>query len=113
MAAPRRAHARAGRTEEAPPPFRERLKALRLVPRFLAMVWRTRPAYSVGIVVCRVISAFGPVALLWVGKLIVDGVVANIGSPAPDWRRLYGLVAIELGIVVVMEALKRASSLLE
>ena len=87
--------------------------ALRLVPRFLGMVWRTRPSHGVGIVVCRVLSAFGPVALLWVGKLIVDGVVANTRAVNPDLRHLFGLVALELAIVVVMEALRRVTTLLE
>ncbi len=89
------------------------MQALRLVPRFLAMVWRTRPSHAIGIFACRVVSAFGPVALLWVGKLIVDGVVASMGSAAPDWRRLFGLVALELGVVVALEGLRRVTTLLE
>ena len=118
MATPRPSRARGLRTQrsrsdQAPPAFRERMNALRLVPRFLAMVLRTRPSHAIGIVVCRVISAFGPVALLWVGKLIVDGVVASMGSPAPDWRRLFGLVALELAIVVALEGLRRVTTLLE
>ena len=109
-----RSRTRSGhRTGEPLPPLRERLQALRLVPRFLAMVWRTRPSYGVGILVCRVISAFGPVALLWVGKLIIDEVVISVGSPAPAWSRLFGLVALELGIAVALEALRRATTLLE
>jgi ATP-binding cassette, subfamily B, bacterial len=90
MATPRRAHARASGSEEPAPSFQERLQALRLVPPFFRMVWRTRPSHALGIVVCRVLSAFGPVALLWVGKLIVDGVVPSIGAPTPDWRRSSG-----------------------
>src|SRR5688572_16870979 len=101
------------RTGAPLPPFRERMQALRLVPRFLAMVWRTRPSHALGILVCRVLAAFGPVALLWVGKLIVDGIVANTGAPEPQWRPLLELVALELGIVVAMEALRRTASLLE
>ena len=95
------------------PPLRERLHALRLVPRFLFMVWRTNPLYGGGIVAVRVLAAFGPVAMLWVGKLIVDGVVENVGSPVPDWSALMGLVGIELAIALVMEGLGRAASLLE
>ena len=107
-------HARGSARRQAPlPPFRERVQTLRLVPRFLVMVWRARPSHGIGIVVCRGISAFGPVALLWVGKLIVDGVVESMGSPDPDWRRLFGLVALEFGIVVVLEGLRRTTALLE
>jgi ATP-binding cassette subfamily B protein len=106
------AHRRAKR-DESLPPLRERLGALRLVPRFLAMVWRTKPAYAVTILVVRGVSAFGPLALLWVGKLIVDGVLANIGAAEPEWRYLLGLVALELGIAVALDALARVSSVFE
>jgi ATP-binding cassette subfamily B protein len=98
---------------EALPPLRERLHAMRLVPRFLGMVWRTNPVYGAGIVVVRALAAFGPVAMLWVGKLIVDGVVENVGAAAPDWSRLLGLVGIELAIALGMDALGRVASLLE
>jgi len=100
-------------SDEALPPLGERLRALRLVPRFLRMVWRTRPAYGVAIVALRVLASLGPLALLWIGKLIIDGVLANIGAPDPDWNTLLGLVALELAIAVVLDALGRASSLLE
>jgi ATP-binding cassette subfamily B protein len=89
------------------------VRALRLVPRFLAMVWRTKPSYGAGIVVVRVLASLGPVALLWVGKLIIDGVIANVGSADPDWRYLFGLVALELVIALLLELLGRAASLLE
>jgi len=83
------------------------------VPRFLAMVWRTKPAYGVGIVVVRVLASLGPVAMLWVGKLIVDGVIENVGAAEPEWSYLFGLVALEFAIAVVLELLGRAASLLE
>ena len=95
------------------PPFRERVQALRLVPRFLAMVWSTKPSYGAGILVFRVMGAFGPLAMLWIAKLIIDGVVANIGSADPDWRGLFTLVALELALALVLETMRRATSLLE
>ncbi|MGH9261046.1 MAG: ATP-binding cassette domain-containing protein, partial [Acidimicrobiales bacterium] len=58
-----------------------------------------------------------PVAVLWVGKLIIDEVIAGMGvwrAGGPvDWWRLGVLVGLELGIAVVGEALARLSSLLE
>jgi ATP-binding cassette, subfamily B, bacterial len=81
------------------------------------MVWETEPRYVVGILVLRVARALIPLAVLWVGKLIVDEVVraigvAGIGAPAP-WLRLAELLALELGIALVGEALSRLSALLE
>ena len=77
------------------------------------MVWATKPSYGMGIVVLRAINAFAPLAMLWVGKLIIDGVVANIGAPAPDWDYLARLVALELAIALASDVLGRLTSLLE
>jgi ATP-binding cassette subfamily B protein len=56
-------------------------------------------------------------AVLWVGKLIIDGVVAAIAAAqageAIAWLPLARLVALELTIAVAGEALARASALLE
>jgi ATP-binding cassette subfamily B protein len=94
-------------------PFVQRIAALRLAPRFLGMVWRTQPVYGTGAVALRVLSSLGPLALLWAGKLLVDGAIANVGAADPDWGYLAGLVALQLGIAVVMDALARGSALLE
>ena len=81
------------------------------------MVWETEPRYVVGILALRVARALIPLAVLWVGKLIVDEVVlaigvAGAGGPAP-WARLAELLALELGIALVGEGLSRLSALLE
>jgi ATP-binding cassette subfamily B protein len=101
------------RRGEPLPPVRERLKAFRHVPRFLKMVWDTKPAYGAGIVAARVLSAFAPVVMLWIGKLVIDGVVANIRSPAPNWRYLATLILLELAVALVSDLLGRVSALLE
>ena len=94
-----------------PPPadpnvsWRERLQALRHLPKLLRMVWETNPAYVVGILGLRVARSAVPLAVLWVGKLIVDEVVHAIaivqsGGPIP-WTRLALLLGIELAIALV------------
>ena len=105
------------RPGEPPVSWRERLQALRHLPRLLRMVWETEPRYVVAILVLRVARALIPLAVLWVGKLIVDEVVlaigvAGAGGPAP-WLRLGELLALELGIALVGEGLARVSALLE
>jgi ATP-binding cassette subfamily B protein len=105
------------RPGEPPVSWRERLQALRHLPRLLRMVWETESRYVVGILVLRVARAVIPLAVLWVGKLIVDEVVraigvAGTGAPAP-WIRLAELLVLELGIALVGEGLTRASALLE
>ncbi len=95
------------------PTLRHRFGALRLLPRFLSMVWRSQPWYAAAIVVIRFLRAMGPLALLWVGKLIVDTVVSNLGASSPNWERLIHLILLEFAIAVLLEFLSRISSLLE
>ena len=103
------------RQQEKPgerPSFRERLTALRYVPRLLSLVWETHRGFTVAMAVLRLTRAFVPIATLWVGKLIIDGVVEAQRSGA-GWRSVGSLVALELAIVMVGELLARASSLVE
>jgi ATP-binding cassette subfamily B protein len=95
------------------PPLRERLKSLKQLPPFLKMVWATKPSAVAGILVLRVLQSFGPVAMLWVGKLIIDGVVDAVNTQQPDWEYLAGLVVLELGIALAVDVMSRASALLE
>jgi ATP-binding cassette subfamily B protein len=81
------------------------------------MVWQTEPRYVVGILLLRVARSAVPLAVLWIGKLIVDEVVHaitlhNNGGPIP-WTRLGVLIGIELGIALIGEGLSRLSALLE
>ena len=98
-------------------PWRERIRALRHLPRLLRLVWDTEPRYVVGIFTLRIARALVPLGVLWIGKLIVDEVVqavatAGAGGPVP-WMRLAELLAIELAIALVGEGLSRISALLE
>ena len=94
------------------PSFRERLEALRYIPRLLALVWETHRGLTVAMGSLRLVRAFVPIATLWIGKLIIDGVVAT-QQAGGTWRAVANLVAIELAIVIVGELLARASSLVE
>ena len=102
---------------EPRPGWRERLEAVRHVPRLLRLVWTSEPRYVVAILLLRIARSFIPLAVLWIGKLIVDDVVHAIrisGSGAPvDWVRLAELVGIELAIALAGEWLARGSSLFE
>jgi ATP-binding cassette subfamily B protein len=105
------------RGDEPPPTWAQRLEALRHVPPLLRLVFQTHRGYTVAILLLRAVRSFVPLAVLWVGKLIIDGVIAAVaargaGTPV-DWWGLGGLVALELGIAVVGEALARLSSVLE
>src|SRR5918997_1474065 len=107
-----------GRMPAAPDrSWRERLQALKHLPKLLLMVWDTNPGYVVGILLLRIARSLVPLAVLWVGKLIVDEVVHAIGfyeePRAVACARLAQLLALELGIALLGEGLTRVSALLE
>jgi len=116
---PSRSRARRGlKPDEGPPPtWSERLAALKHVPPLIRLVFQTHRGYTAAILALRVIRSFIPVAVLWIGKLIIDGVIAGMAAAhagrTPDWWHLATLVGLELGIAVVGEGLARLSSLLE
>jgi ATP-binding cassette, subfamily B, bacterial len=105
------------RPEDREVSWRERLQALKHLPRLLRLVWETEPRYVVGILVLRVLRSVVPLAVLWVGKLIVDEVVTAVGlvhaGGAIPWTRLGQLLLLELAIALVGEGLSRVSALLE
>ncbi|HVH09864.1 MAG TPA: ABC transporter ATP-binding protein [Gemmatimonadales bacterium] len=113
---PRGGRGRAG-SDGTPPSWAERLQALRYVPPLLRLVYATHRGYTVAILALRAVRSFIPVAVLWIGKLIIDGVIAAVQARSRggvvDWWHLGGLVGLELGIAVGGEGLARLSSLYE
>ena len=100
------------RRAQEPANWSERLAALRYVPALFRLIWRTHRGYATTMIVLRVVRSVVPVATFWVGKLIIDSVIAaraGNGSLTQVWRYL----ALELGIVLTGEILARASSLVE
>ncbi|HVF43925.1 MAG TPA: ABC transporter ATP-binding protein [Pyrinomonadaceae bacterium] len=101
---------RAARPER--PTLRQRVAALRYVPPFVRLVWETHRGYTVSMMALRLLRAFVPVAILWVGKLIIDSVVAARAGEY-DPTRLWRLVALEVALALAGEVLSRASSVVE
>ena len=113
----RAARAAQGASPDAPPTWGERLAALKHVPPLVRLVYQTHRGYTISILLLRAIRSFIPVAVLWIGKLIIDAVIAGVATVRagglPDWWHLGVLIALELGIAVVGGGLARLSSLLE
>ncbi len=102
--------------------LRDRLGALRNLPRLFRLVWRTSPALALATVGLRLARALLPTAALYVGKLIVDAVVAEARLPHPgpavgDWiaagrlTHVALLVLAEAGLGILSDLLGRASAL--
>src|SRR5688500_18075132 len=107
-----------------PRSLRERFGALRNLRPFLRLVWQTSPAITTGTLLLRLVRALLPVATLFVGKLIIDEVVAKAQMPgAPTtlsgWYasglldRLLWLLAAEFALAVLSDVVGRVVSLLD
>ncbi len=97
------------------PSIRDRLGALRTLPPFIALIWRTSPALTLATASLRLVRAVLPIATLFVGKLIIDEVVrrSRLPEPADDLWRLGLLLGAELLLALLADAFGRAVSLLD
>src|SRR5581483_10496170 len=101
-----------GTAGKQPPKLRDRISALRYVPKFVGLIWETSWPLTLWMMILRVARAATPLATMWVAKLIIDAVV-KARQHGPDWQHLWTLVAIEIAIVVTDQAISRASTLVE
>ncbi len=103
--------------QEPKPTWRERLQALRNLRPLLVMVWQTHRGYVTAIVALRALRAVVPLAVLWVGKLIIDwakdGMDAHRAGLPLQWDVLVMLLVVGLAIAVVGDGLARAGTLVE
>lgn len=93
--------------------WRARLASLRHVGPLLAMVWATSPGLTSATAALRLVRALIPLAMLWVGKLILDALVAFTTAGTGDPARIWQLVALELALAVLSDILGRANTLID
>lgn len=104
--------------------LKERVGALRNLPPFVAMVWRTSPSLTLAALSLRLVRALLPVAALYVGKLIIDDVVLLLQAPDRpadlagwlDSGRLGPLgfyLLCEFALAVLADLLARATTLVD
>lgn len=97
----------------AEPTLKERFSALGNLPAFFRLVWQTSPALTVANAGIRLLRSAIPVAILYVGKLIIDQVVFFGQGTGGSLTYLWQLVAIEFGLAILSDALGRATTLID
>jgi ATP-binding cassette, subfamily B, bacterial len=97
-----------------------RVGSFRHLPALLRLVAQASPALTIASFVLRLVRATLPVLMLYVGKLIIDEVVAQVqSSPPADWlasgrlQPVAWLLALEFALAVASDLLARASSLVD
>lgn len=114
--APKRAATSAQR-----PSLRERFDAMRNLRPFLKLIWQTSPGLTLTSLGLRLIRAFLPVVMLYIGKLIIDEAIRLVGAGvafddlATAWRggaldHLAWLLALEFGLAIGSDLLGRMVS---
>ncbi|OJH41305.1 ABC transporter ATP-binding protein [Cystobacter ferrugineus] len=93
---------------KSPPPslkarFKNAGSLFRQLPGTFRLFWEASPRLGVMLGVLTLVAAVMPAAIAWVGKLIVDGVVAR--------EPVLHLVALEFGLMVGSTAVERSLSL--
>ncbi|HTQ53365.1 MAG TPA: ABC transporter ATP-binding protein [Bryobacteraceae bacterium] len=99
------------RKPEGDATWRARLASLRNIRPLLGMVFETSPPLVVTTTLLRFVRALLPLSMLWVSKLILDGVVGWIKHGGGNATAIWKLVALELGLAVLSDLLARANSL--
>jgi ATP-binding cassette subfamily B protein len=78
------------------------------IPRALGIVWESHKGYTIAMAVLSVVFGIIPTATAWVGKLLIDAVVAAIGQGGSG-----NTTTIVIELVAIQFALLAGSSLLQ
>lgn len=85
--------------------------------RALALVWSTSPRLAIALGVLTVAAGVMPAATAYVGKLIVDGVVAALDATPLEVesmaRQVFWLVGLEAVLVIIFNGFERGISAVE
>lgn len=94
--------------------FIGQFSALKNVPPFLKMMWEVNPRLALLNVILRLFKAVTPLAMLYVGKLIIDEIVRLTQVEEPiTYDLLLWLVIIEFALAFLSDVLNRGIALLD
>ena len=93
--------------------LKEKFSALGNLPRFFNLVWKTSPSLTIVNALLRLVRSAIPVAILYIGKLIIDQVVQMSRGSGSDHNYLWELVAIEFALAILSDGLSRATTLVD
>ncbi|WP_224999213.1 ABC transporter ATP-binding protein [Cesiribacter sp. SM1] len=93
--------------------LQQRLSALKHLPAFFRLIWQASPSLTLGNVAVRLFKAAVPLAVLYIGKLIIDEVVLLAAGDGGSTERLLLYVAMEFGLAIISDVLNRGIALLD
>jgi ATP-binding cassette, subfamily B, bacterial len=103
-------------SQESPDPtprWRERVAALKNIPPVLGMVWEAAPKVIVSSLMCRVLTALLPLAVLEVTSVIINDIVVFRSHPKDLPHIFWWLVGLEFVLASLGAVLARAITFLD
>lgn len=91
--------------------LRESFASLKYIPRFFRKIWEVNQWLFLANILGRLLAALLPVAMLWVGKMIIDEAILQISSEVKDLQKLWLYVGLEFGMAILSDLLTRLSNL--
>lgn len=91
--------------------LKDSFNSLGYIPRFFKEIWQTNKKLFLIASFCRLIAAFLPVVILWIGKIIIDEIIRITSTSDKDFSELWKYVLIEFVLVVLSDLVSRAISL--
>ena len=86
---------------------RASFQALRYIPRFFKEISRVSKLLFGLNLLGRIINAFSPVVILWVGKLIIDEIITQINASPANYEQLWNYVLLEFVIIIIADIINR------
>lgn len=91
--------------------LKESFASLKYIPRFFKKIWAVNSKLFAANIFARLLAAALPVAMLWVGKVIIDEVILQVGLEVKNYDRLWMYVGLEFGLAILSDLLARLTSL--
>ena len=98
-------------SEKSSRSWKDSYLALKYVPRFIGLVWKTSPRLFMFNILARLVKSLLPVVMLWVGKLIVDEVIAQLALEDRSMDQIWLYIGIEFGLAFLSDLLSRGIQL--
>lgn len=91
--------------------IKDSFKALNTIPRFFKEIYFSSPFLFIINAISRLVSAFIPVVILWVGKMLIDEIIMQISLEDKDFTLVWKLVVIEFALAIISDLLSRLINL--
>jgi len=98
-------------SDKKPKTWRDNYAALKYIPRFLGLIWKTSPTLFVLNALGRLIQSVLPVIMLWIGKLLVDEVILQMNADEKSMSQIWVYIAAEFGLALASDLLNRWTQL--